>query len=193
MWCWGRNAMGQLGVDSSFLPIAVDPFHMPFTVFRSFDGSLQAASLGPNYSCGLNANGRVFCLGNNTDGQLGDGTTTSRTLPTTVNQLSTLEPIVVSMSAGKQGHTCAVGSSGRCRCWGSNLHGELGDGSTQNSLNPVLVAGAQNDHVMVAAGRHHTCSIRSSRRVTCWGRNDHGELGIGTTTSSMVPVEIAMP
>ncbi|MCA9573225.1 MAG: hypothetical protein KC656_35560, partial [Myxococcales bacterium] len=80
--------------------------------------------------------------------------------------------------------------SGGVKCWGNNASGELGDGSMTGSPVPVGVAGLSSDVLMISAGDHHACAVTTSGALLCWGANDFGQLGDGTTTNSPVPVEV---
>ncbi len=87
-------------------------------------------------------------------------------------------------------HACMVLSDGSVRCWGANEYGQLGDGSIGGSRNyPVTVAG-QSGVTMVTAGESFTCLLKNSGAVSCWGRNDFGQLGNGTTVGTAAPVTV---
>jgi alpha-tubulin suppressor-like RCC1 family protein len=126
------------------------------------------------HACAVLADGSVKCWGNNEHGQLGDGTTMTRTAPVAV---AGLEP--VSSVSGGLAHTCAVLRTGGVKCWGSNMFGDLGDDTTTDRLTPVLVHGL-TDAIAVSAGWTHTCALRSNHTVMCWGNNGFGELGDGS-------------
>lgn len=87
------------------------------------------------------------------------------------------------------GYGCALVDSGRVRCWGNNFYGQLGDGTTTNSLVPVEVDGL-DDAVSIAAGFNHTCAVRATGSIVCWGSNNSGELGINSTSRSPRPVSV---
>lgn len=93
-----------------------------------------------------------------------------------------------SISAGAN-HTCAV-TYGAVKCWGYNLNGELGNGTTSPSSTPVSVVGLGSGVAAVSAGSMHTCALTTGGAVKCWGYNGYGELGDGTTTSSTKPVDV---
>ena len=96
------------------------------------------------------------------------------------------------------GHTCAVTvSTGKAYCWGHNDRGQLGDGTTTTRLTPTAVAGGHFFATVSASAFKHSCSVTSGRltgfRAYCWGRNDDGQLGDGTTTGRLTPTQVASP
>jgi alpha-tubulin suppressor-like RCC1 family protein len=179
--CWGANDAGELGNGStvnSSVPVAVS----------GLTGGASAIALGSPHSCALTTEGGVMCWGDNEFGQLGDGTTTRRTTPVDVLGLRSG---VRAIAAGG-GHTCALTTEGRVNCWGYNPDGELGDGSTVNSSTPVEVSGLAGGVAALALGVYHTCALMRGGAVRCWGSNDLGQLGTGTTaTRSLTPVQVA--
>src|SRR5689334_3998245 len=143
-------------------------------------------SAGWNHACALLDDGTVQCWGDNIWGQLGDGTFTTRIAPVAVSNLNS----VVSIAVGRQ-HSCAIlGSQGTVRCWGRNDGGQLGNGTSSQSINqPVFVTGLANV-VALTAGDLHTCAVRVDGTVWCWGDNLEGQLGNGGLTNlSLVPVQ----
>lgn len=141
-------------------------------------------ALGRYHSCARRTSGTVACWGDNSSGQLGDGTTESKNLPTIVSGIST----AVELGLG-DGFTCARLASGRVLCWGRNDFGQLGNGTTRFSLRPSSVSEI-SDVTSLALGGNHACAV-SAGRVWCWGGNEHGQLGMGTTAGSPVPVEVS--
>ncbi len=130
--------------------------------------------------------GHVQCWGYNGSGGLGNGTTTNWDTPAReVEGISNATQI----TAGSE-HTCALLSSGHIDCWGYGYWGQLGDGSTEDFEDtPVEVQGI-NNATEVAAGGDHTCGRLSTGHIDCWGYNESGQLGNGTTTNSDTPVEV---
>ncbi|MCZ6614398.1 MAG: hypothetical protein O6920_01260, partial [Chloroflexi bacterium] len=88
-------------------------------------------------------------------------------------------------------HTCALTTTGGLRCWGDNSEGQLGDGTTTDRVTPVNVAGLTNGVAAVSVGGAHTCALTTNGGLRCWGSNSEGELGDGTTTNRIMPVNVA--
>ena len=124
----------------------------------------------------------MTCWGNNADGQLGDGSTTSSNVPVAVVGITD----AVSLAAGNS-HTCAVLSDDTVTCWGDNLYGQLGNGSNVDSSTPVAVAGI-TDATVVAGGNLHTCAVRSVGSVSCWGYNTNGQLVVNVVQEGLIRV-----
>jgi len=140
---------------------------------------------GTFHTCTAQTNGKVLCWGMNSDGQLGDGTTTSRTIPVEVLGITT----ATSVALGSY-ESCAVLTNGKVMCWGDNEHGTLGDGTTTSSSTPVEVSGITTA-TSVALSYDHSCALLSDGKVKCWGLNDEGQLGDGTTTNSLTPMSVS--
>lgn len=176
--CWGANSSGQLGDGSNIdRPTPVD---VPGLV------NVTQLALGLDYTCAVTQDGTARCWGDNQNGQLGDGSTTSRNAPTVVSGLSNVQRI----STG-QTHTCAVAGGG-AKCWGANRSGQLGNGNTTRQLTPVSVPGLSTGVADVGAGLGHTCALTTGGSLKCWGDNYYGQLGNGSRTNSLTPVDVAV-
>jgi alpha-tubulin suppressor-like RCC1 family protein len=178
--CWGENFAGWLGDGTT------TDSHTPVDVSGLTSGVAQV-SVGDSHTCALLITGGVRCWGDNRFGQLGDGTTTDKHTPVDVSGLTS----GVAQVSTSDSHTCALLTTGGVKCWGRNLSGELGDGTTINEYTPVDVSGLTSGVAQVDAGEENTCALTTSGGVKCWGRNDKGELGDGTTTDSHTPVDVS--
>lgn len=133
--------------------------------------------------------GGVKCWGNNDFGELGSGTATNHHRPMDVSGLGTG---VTAIAAGTL-HACALTSAGGVKCWGYNEGGQLGDGTTTRRYKPVGVSGLASGVTAISAGTGlflHTCALTSAGGVKCWGDNEGGALGDGTTTARRKPVDV---
>ncbi|HWB35267.1 MAG TPA: hypothetical protein VHA75_04495, partial [Rugosimonospora sp.] len=139
---------------------------------------------GYEFTCEIRG-ATTYCWGDNGSGQLGDGTTTQRLIPTPVAGGHTF----VSLSAGLE-HACALTAQGQAWCWGYGGNGELGNGATTSSSVPVQVSGGLA-FVQLATGDGYSCGITAQGAAWCWGANYTGSLGDGTTNNSAVPVAVS--
>ncbi len=190
--CWGRNNAGQLGDP------ATTAFQSP-TPVRVAGLTATAVTAGGFHTCALLGDGTVSCWGQNDLGQLGNGTVsptadTPNPTPVTVSGITT----AVAISAGGW-YTCALLQDGTVRCWGDNTYGQLGNGAILLSPSPnspitptptpVTVSGISTA-VAIEAGVFHTCALLRDGTLQCWGRNDEGRLGNGSTANSSTPVTV---
>ena len=170
------------------------PGHTGFTQPIA-QGPWTKVALGPFHGCGI-ANGAVYCWGDNMHGRLGTNDTVTSLTPVPVFQEAgaLLGKTVTDIALADQ-YTCAI-ADGQGYCWGRNFYGYLGTGNTTSSSKPVAVntAGVLNGLTLteIAVSSEHTCALASNGRVYCWGRNDVGQLGTGSTsTQSTVPVAVS--
>ena len=177
--CWGENIYGQLGDGTN------DRSSEPKDVV-GLDSGITSISLGYGHTCAITINGEAKCWGKNDYGELGDGTTTRRSSPIDVVGLG----IGVRALTGGAAHTCALTTGGGVKCWGYNGYGQLGDGTNTDRLTPVGVVGLTSGITAIAAGGLHTCGLTTAGGVKCWGENESGGLGDGTTTNSSTPVDV---
>jgi alpha-tubulin suppressor-like RCC1 family protein len=178
VYCWGSQEFGQLGNDvfeaGSELPVLAGSGPDGFT-----NTGVAAITAGQHHTCALQ-DGSVYCWGANDLGQLGDGTTDDQGLGVKVADGDMGNSDVIAISSSWN-HTCALKQDGSIYCWGANDLGQLGDGTTDGSTSPVMVADGEmvNDGVTaVAAGWNHTCAVKDGEAY-CWGSNDLGQLGAG--------------
>ncbi len=174
--CWGLNDSGQLGDGSQTNRAA------PVNA-SALSGISRGITAGRAHSCALTAPGGVVCWGAGEAGQLGNGQDKSSLQPVAVSGLSAA---VAGLSAGWD-FTCALTAAGGVLCWGDNRYGQLGNGSTTSSSSPVTVSGLTPGTRAISAGVDHACALTSVGGVVCWGRNQDGQLGDGTTTDSATP------
>jgi alpha-tubulin suppressor-like RCC1 family protein len=177
--CWGDDSDGEIG-DGAAGPTPRAP-----TPVMGLDGA-RSLSAHWQHACAVLTDGSAVCWGSNSSGQLGDGTTTNRAQPVAVPGLQNLVAVATGLS-----HTCAMAAGG-IHCWGDNSQGQLGSstsGATTPVLQPTLVP-IVIDPVAISSGAQHSCAVRLSGQVLCWGQNSSGQLGEGTMSSLAEPVPV---
>ena len=186
-WCWGRNKYGEVG-DGTTIP------RPRARKVVTADGTplanvTQVSVLGP-FGCARTSGGAAWCWGLNDVGRLGDGTTTDRDHAVRVKRAGGgFLQGVAEVSAGSL-HGCARLNDGTAWCWGYNYRGELGDGTKTMRLFPVKVTRpgvtpflpiALSGVTSISAGNGQTCAATDAERAFCWGWNEFGQVGDGTT------------
>lgn len=180
--CWGYNAYGQLGNNSTM------SISTPAQVVDGFNNPVTGAvviTAGLYHTCAAFADGNAQCWGQNANGQLGDGSLDDSSTPLNVSGFLS---DVTSISAGEL-HTCLVRSSTNIvQCFGNNSHGALGQTTGgDNQTTPGTVSGISNA-VDVTCGAGLSCAHLSTGGLKCWGANSKGAVGDGTTTNANLPV-----
>jgi len=180
--CWGSDISGQIG-DGATGVNRLGPVAVPGL------GSVVAIAGGEAHTCALLANGTVRCWGQNSSGEIGDGTNIIRSSPVPVAGLSSVVAVATGGDLGAS-HTCALIADGTVRCWGANNRGQLGDNTTASRFTPVVVQGLGNA-VEIAVGAFHSCALLANGTAQCWGANDSGQLGDDTRTPQLAPVAVS--
>jgi hypothetical protein len=155
--CWGANVSGELGDGTRTRRLTA------VAVAGLAGATSVSASPSVATSCAALADGTVECWGDNRLGQLGDGTTTSRSLPVAVRGLTG----AVAVSAGGES-TCALRADHTVACWGDNSRGQLGNGTRVSSPTPVAVPGL-DDITAISTGELQACALHAGGTVSCWG------------------------
>jgi len=177
--CWGHNGYGQLGDGGGSGQFSDVPVRV-----RKLRGAIAIAA-GSFHTCAVLDTGRAKCWGNNSNGQLGDGTTDQRSIPVVVMGR------VAAIAAGFA-HTCALLTTRQLMCWGYNGAGQLGIGSFYGtySLPKDVVNPSGVEYAAVAAGDLHSCAVTVGARAKCWGGNGYGQLGIDSKTPKNEPQRV---
>ncbi len=186
---WGWNLNGQLGDGTTIgrtMPVRV----------QKIGTTWKAVAAGGTHTVGIAEDGTLWSWGENASGQLGDGSTTDKSIPVRVQKIGTTLKVV---SAGFN-HIVGIDIDGTLWSWGANGRGQLGDGSTTDKSTPVRVkqAGRTTGTFVnnttkwkaVSAGEHHTVAIDIGGTLWSWGRNDNGQLGDGTKENKSTPVRV---
>lgn len=181
--CWGDNRNYQLGdadggVASSATPVPVAQL-----------AGAKSVSTGMQHACAVTSAGGVVCWGDNSDGELGDGSNADSDVPVPVTGLSSG---VVAVSAGAGGEfTCALTQAGQVMCWGDNEYGQLGSGTSASSSNVPVAVPSLSGVTAISAGDFFVCAVLASAGAACWGSNTDGQLGDGTMNDSTTPVTVS--
>jgi alpha-tubulin suppressor-like RCC1 family protein len=155
----------------------------------------NAISVGQTHACAI-IGGKAYCWGDNSSGQLGNGTQTSSTTPVAVSTTGVLAGKTLTQISAGNAFTCALDTAGLAYCWGQNGNGQLGNNSTAPSLVPVAVstsgalAGKTLTEIFASNFGSHVCAIDNTGKAYCWGLNTNGQLGNNTIIQSLVPVAV---
>ena len=177
--CWGLNDQGQLG-DGTYTTQTVP------VMVQGLNGNVKSVSTGRFNTCVITLTNAVKCWGYNGWGQLGNGSTASSVSPVDVPSLGNISKLSIG-----EGQICSVSVNGELKCWGRNDQGQVGDGTVSSRLTPFTPDG-MSSHVsdVWASGYIHTCAVIDGGVVKCWGYNGWGQLGNGSTASSLVPSDV---
>jgi len=185
-YCWGSGELGQLGAQGPDSLFSAEP------VAVAGGQTFVAISTGWEHACALTGDGIVYCWGLNDAGQL--GRTTSEicgyspcgTVPLPIDS----DLRFVKLTAGHD-HTCALTATGEAYCWGGNMWGHLGDGTTDDHWWPTRVTGNLTFESIGGDAARVTCALTSDGATYCWGNNSWGQLGNDEMASSSDPVLVA--
>ena len=165
-YCWGSNGEGQIGIGT----VTVTNQTTPIEVASDPTGWTQLSSSN-RHTCGV-AGGQVYCWGEGSSGQIGDGGSSIRSTPTAIATSQSFSQV----SAGGT-HSCALTTSGQLYCWGDNEYGEYGNGGTATSTVPVPAATGLTLS-SVGASSAYSCGVTTAGPMYCWGFDQRGVLGI---------------
>jgi alpha-tubulin suppressor-like RCC1 family protein len=181
--CWGENDKGQLGIGSSSLSTSTP------TTISSLGTGRTAVSLATAFNavCALLDDGSVKCWGDDSEGQLGNGVSTSNLNSPPASAINLGTGRTAKAITGGEFHFCAILDDDSIKCWGEGDDGKLGTGSTGNKNTPTSTSGSFASGryaVAIDAGYDHTCAILDNGQLTCWGSDADGQLGNGATTGT---------
>lgn len=192
-YCWGAAGFGEIGNGSTPPMLQTTP--------APVSGGLHFKSLsaGNVYTCGVTTGNKAYCWGFNLDGALGDSAVIHTTTPTAVAGGIAFSSISTWGTNGNSGTTCGLTPSGKAYCWGDDSRGQLGGASVTPlgcnagratcATSPVPVSGNLTFST-IAVGGWHVCGVTTDGGIYCWGANDYGQLGNGTTADSPVPQRV---
>jgi alpha-tubulin suppressor-like RCC1 family protein len=195
-YCWGNDSNGQVGDNASGAGLS----RLTPTAVNTSTGltttNVARMAIGNLNACAITTAGQAYCWGANGNGEVGDNSTTQRLVPTPVDTTTGLTSTNVARISLGQKFSCVITIAGRAYCWGADYTGALGDGSTDVlRLTPTAVdttTGLTTTNVAsITAGQGHGCVTTTAGDAYCWGWNDDGELGDGTSgTNRLAPVHV---
>jgi len=185
--CWGSNEFGQLGTgfESSVL--------MESAIAEYVNGVINVSTIftGDDHSCAITEQKELFCWGFNSFGQVGQlykdesRQINGRLVIPQAERVVIEEVLDVGLGAA---HSCAVTTTGYVYCWGSNIHGQLGQGwSIEKTFKPLLV-GSLVDQKRIDSSRNSICALSISKSLRCWGAGESGQLGSLDTGDLALPL-----
>jgi alpha-tubulin suppressor-like RCC1 family protein len=200
LYASGENGVGQLGDGTKTGPdVCTQPLGLPdepcstVPVRVSLPSGITPTAVASGYESGyaIGSDSHLYAWGANSDGELGDGTTTNADTPV---QVSLPSGVTATAIASGNSTAYAIGSDGKLYAWGAGSNGELGDGTTSSSDTPVQVSLPTGATARAIAGGYYSgYAVGSDGKLYSWGDNTYGELGDGTTTGSETPLQVSLP
>jgi uncharacterized repeat protein (TIGR02543 family) len=191
VYAWGGNGSGQLGdgttANNSTSTLIIFPG-------LQVGETIEQISTGSAHSLAVTSTGRLYAWGRNNIGQLGDGTTVNKLIPTLISFTGLEAGEMIEQVNASLSYSIALTTNGRVYAWGGNGGGQLGDGTADNKLIPTLISftglevGEKIKHVSSIG--NHNLAITTNDRLFAWGRNNAGQLGDGTTVDKYTPTLI---
>ena len=182
LWSWGWDFTGQLGNG-----LTTPDLNLPGQVGTG--NNWFSIDAGDQHSLAIQTTGTLWAWGNNTFGQLGDGTNTTSLIPIQIGTSTNWARI----SAGTD-HSMAIDSSNILYTWGNNTNGQLGDGTNTASNVPIPISfasdGTVSFYIAISAGQTHSLAIKSNNTLWSTGLNNQGQLGLGNLTNTNVMTQV---
>lgn len=178
IWVWGQNCTGQLG-DSTLV-------NKSSPIQLGTSNGWKSVSAGFDNTAAIKTDGSLFLWGNNSCGKLGDGTIVTKSSPVNTTAGNSTEWKQIALGSF---HTVAVKVDGTIWSWGSNGSGQLGNGNTTDTYDPIQISGT--NWKQVSAGNSFTGAIKLDGTLWTWGANNFGQLGSNSTAYYSSPVQTA--
>lgn len=181
LWAWGNNQYGQLGdgtVVSKSSPIRIGTL-TDWVDIRSDDGTVTDGK-----AVAIRDDGTIYGWGENSYGNIGNGTVTNKSSPVQIGALTTWKFVTENDQSAY-----AIKTDGSLWAWGQNTNGALGTGTLTNYSSPIQI-GSLTNWAMVAGGINYTLALKTDGSMWSWGYNNVGQLGLGNTVSYSSPVRI---
>ena len=179
LYCWGFNQYGQIGDGTTGT-------NRPSPRKIGASGAWASVTAGYLHTCAVTTGKSLYCWGDNSEGQVGDGTTSTRSSPRRIGSTGAW-----ALAEAGYIHTCAVSSGKSLYCWGDNDSGQIGDGTTGTDRPSPTKIGTSGAWARVSAGgtsgANHTCATSTGNSLYCWGNNEHGQIGDGPLGTSPRP------
>lgn len=166
LWCWGSNNLGAVGDGTT--TDALSPVQV-----TALGPDVAEVAAGFGFTCARKTDGTLWCWGKNVSGQLGDGTKVGHLEPA---QVTALGNTVAHVAVGYE-NVCVIKIDGTTWCWGENLFGGVGDGTTTNRLTPTQASSLKTDAVQLSLHEAHACARKKDGTIWCWGDSHYGSLG----------------
>jgi alpha-tubulin suppressor-like RCC1 family protein len=174
---WSANVWGSCVIAS-----CNTGYTLSNNVCQPQQPGFKMVDAGDKHTCAIDSMDRLWCMGQNNRGEVGNGNTTFQPRMIQITALPSVKQVSCGMST-----TCAIDSTNNLWCWGSNHNGVIGINSTASFLTTPQRVGGSQKFKSVSVGTYQVCAIDETNRPWCWGFNGHGQLGNGTTTNSSVP------